>query len=93
MDISLFDRTKVEKILDNYPQLEIILSSDMVSKKLCREVLDIDKWLMDDIYKDLLLAGAIKGTSSSSFRAKEDTITLIRARMAQRSEPVENRDV
>ena len=93
MDISLFDRTKVEKILDNYPQLEIILSSGMVSKKLCREVLDIDKWLMDDIYKDLLLAGAIKGTSSSSFRAKEDTITLIRARMAQRSEPAENRDV
>lgn len=80
MELNLFDRKKVEKILDRYPQLEIVLSSGMVSKKLCRELLDIDKWLMDDLYKDLLLAGAIKGTSSSSFKAKDDTLTLIRER-------------
>ena len=80
MELNLFDRKKVEKILDRYPQLEIVLSSGMVSKKLCRELLDIDKWLMDDLYKDLLLAGAIKGTSSSSFKAKDDTLALIRER-------------
>ena len=80
MQTCLFDRTKVERILNTYPQLEIILASGMVSKKLCREVLDIDKCLMDDIYKDLLLAGAIKGTSSSSFRAKDDTLQLLRER-------------
>lgn len=83
MDLNLFDRKKVEKILDRYPQLEVVLSSGMVSKKLCRELLDIDKWLMDDLYKDLLLAGAIKGTSSSSFKAKDDTLTLIRERRAK----------
>ena len=82
MELNLFDRKKVEKILDRYPQLEIVLSSGMVSKKLCRELLDIDKWLMDDLYKDLLLAGAIKGTSSSSFKAKDDTLALIRERRA-----------
>ena len=81
----LFDRAKVEKILDRYPKLEIVLSGGMVSKKLCRELLDIDKWLMDDIYKELLLAGAVKGISSSAFRAKDDTITLIRERMISRS--------
>lgn len=80
MEANLFDRTKVERILNNYPQLEVIMSSGMVSKKLCRELLDIDKWLMDDLYKELLLAGAIKGTSSSMFRAKEDTLELIRER-------------
>lgn len=80
----LFDREKVEKILDRYPRLEIVLSGGMVSKKLCRELLDIDKWLMDDVYKDLLLAGAIKGISSSAFRAKDDTLMLIRERMASR---------
>lgn len=80
MELNLFDRKKVEKILDRYPQLEVVLSSGMVSKKLCRELLDIDKWLMDDLYKDLLLAGAIKGTSSSSFKAKDDTLALIRER-------------
>ena len=82
MELNLFDRKKVEKILDRYPQLEIVLSSGMVSKKLCRELLDIDKWLMDELYKDLLLAGAIKGTSSSSFKAKDDTLALIRERRA-----------
>lgn len=80
---NLFDRNAVGKILDRYPQLEIILSSGMVSKKLCRELLDVDRWLMDDIYKELLLAGAIKGTSSSSFRAKDDTLELIRERMGR----------
>ncbi len=80
MELNLFDRKKVEKILNRYPQLEIVLSGGMVSKKLCRELLDIDKWLMDELYKDLLLAGAIKGTSSSSFKAKDDTLALIRER-------------
>lgn len=80
---NLFDRNAISKILDRYPQLEIILSSGMVSKKLCRELLDVDRWLMDDIYKELLLAGAIKGTSSSSFRAKDDTLELIRERMGR----------
>lgn len=82
MELNLFDRKKVEKILNRYPQLEVVLSGGMVSKKLCRELLDIDKWLMDDLYKELLLAGAIKGTSSSSFKAKEDTLALIRERRA-----------
>lgn len=76
----LFNKEKVERILNNYPQLEIVLLGGMVSKKLCRELLDIDKWLMDDLYKDLLLAGAIKGVSSSMFKAKDDTLALIRAR-------------
>lgn len=80
MTENLFDAKKVNSILDKYPQLEIVMLSGMVSKKLCRELLDIDKWLMDDIYKELLLAGAVKGTSSSMFRAKEDTTQLIKER-------------
>lgn len=80
MTDGLFDRGKVEAIFNKYPQLEIVLSGGMVSRKLCRELLDIDKWLMDEIYKELILAGAIKGTSSSSFRAKDDTLTLIKER-------------
>lgn len=80
MQAELFDKVKVERILDKYPQLEIVMSSGMVSKKLCRELLDLDKWLMDDLYKELLLAGAVKGISSSMFRAKDDTLALIKQR-------------
>ena len=76
----LFNKEKTEAVLNKYPKLEIVLLGGMVSKKLCRELLDVDKWLMDDIYKELLLAGAVKGTSSSMFKAKEDTLQLIRER-------------
>lgn len=82
--MEVFDKEKVNRILDNYPQLEVVLSGGMVSKKLCRELLDIDRWQMDDIYKELILAGAVKGVSSSTFRAKEDTLLLIRERRATR---------
>ena len=79
----LFNREKVEKILNTYPQLEVVLLGGMVSKKMCRELLDIDRWLMDDIYKELILSGAVKGVSSSMFRAKDDTIRLIQERMGR----------
>lgn len=82
--MEVFDKEKVNRILDNYPQLEVVLSGGMVSKKLCRELLDIDRWQMDDIYKELIMAGAVKGVSSSTFRAKEDTLILIRERRAAR---------
>lgn len=82
--MELFDKEKVNKVLDTYPKLEIVLSGGMVSKKLCRELLDIDRWLMDDIYKELILAGAVRGVSSSTFRAKDDTLELIRERRANR---------
>ena len=82
--MEVFDKEKVIRILDNYPQLEVVLSGGMVSKKLCRELLDIDRWQMDDIYKELIMAGAVKGVSSSTFRAKEDTLLLIRERRAAR---------
>ena len=82
--MEVFDKEKVNRILDNYPQLEVVLSGGMVSKKLCRELLDIDRWQMDDIYKELIMAGAVKRVSSSTFRAKEDTLLLIRERRAAR---------
>ena len=82
--MEVFDKEKVIRILDNYPQLEVVLSGGMVSKKLCRELLDIDRWQMDDIYKELIMAGAVKGVSSNTFRAKEDTLLLIRERRAAR---------
>lgn len=82
--MEVFDKEKVNRILDNYPQLEVVLSGGMVSKKLCRELLDIDRWQMDDIYKELIVAGAVKGVSSSTFRAKEDTLLLIRERRVKR---------
>lgn len=71
---------KFETLLDKYPQLEIILLSGVVSIKMCRELLDIDKWLMQDLYKELVLMQAVTGISSSNFRAKPDAVLIIKER-------------
>lgn len=65
----MLDETKFEEILVRYPTLAVVLSAGVVSLKMVREVLDIDRWLMQDLYKELMLAGAVEGTSSSCFRA------------------------
>lgn len=74
------DVEKLDKMLDKYPALEIILLSGMVSMKMCRELLDIDRWKMQDIYKELVLMQAVSGVSSSNFRAKEDAVLRIKQR-------------
>lgn len=40
-------------------------------------MLGITKGEMDDLYVDLIRAGAIKVLSSSAFRANEDTMNVI----------------
>lgn len=70
----------VDKYLDKYPLLEAILQAGVVSQKLTREVIDVDRWLMNDIYKEMLLAGAIRGIASGSFRATEECLEYIERR-------------
>lgn len=80
------DLTIVEKILNDYPLLETVLQGGIVSKKMCRELLEIDRATMDKIYSDLILAQAVMGTSSSCFKAKSDTIKYLRERRRKRNE-------
>lgn len=76
----MLDTTQVDKILDKYPDLEVILLGGVVSRKLVREILDLDRWLMDDIYKKLLLAQAVVGVSSSCFKATPLLVQYIKER-------------
>ena len=39
--------------------------------KMVRELIDVDRWLMQDIYKQLVVAGAVEGVSSSCFKASK----------------------
>lgn len=80
------DVEALDKILDEYPQLEVIMLSGMASVKMTREILDIDRWLMNDLYKRLVLAQAVTGVSSSCFRAKPDAIARIKERRENRKE-------
>ncbi len=70
----------IEPLLLKYPDLSIALRSGVVSMKMTRELLDIDRYLMNDLYKTLMKAGAVAGVSSSCFRATSAMLDYLRAR-------------
>ena len=72
-----FNATKVRELLTTYPYLSVALKAGLVSRRLCKDMLGITKGAMDDLYVDLIRAGAIKVLSSSAFRANEDTMNVI----------------
>lgn len=79
-----FDAQAVEKLLAQHPNLRIAFKAGLISRRLCKDMLGITKWEMDDLYVDLVRAGAIKVLSSSAFRATEDTMGVIAALEARR---------
>ena len=72
-----FNAEKVREILVQYPNLRIAFKAGLISRRLCKDMLGITKWDMDDLYTDLIRYGAIKVLSSSAFRATEDTMNII----------------
>lgn len=73
----MLDTEKLDKLLEKYPELSLILRSGVVSLKMARRLLDLDRWLMEDLYAELLKARAVKGVSSGTFRATPITIAYL----------------
>lgn len=74
----------VDRLVDKYPKLEISLLAGVVSMKMIRELIDVDRWLMQDIYKELVMAGAVEGVSSSCFRATKECRAHLQERIVER---------
>lgn len=74
------DREYLEKLLERYPVLTVIFQGGVLSKKLVRELLDVDKWFMDDLYKEWLLKKLVKGVGSSYFKAADEVLEYIKER-------------
>lgn len=77
---SYFNKELTMKLINEYPDLKTLFRAGLLSRRLCKNALGITKWEMDDLYTDLVKAGAIKILSSSAFKATNDTMSLI-ARM------------
>ena len=80
----MFNEVEVGKVVDKYPQLEVALLAGVVSMKMIRELIDVDRWLMQDIYKQLVMAGAVEGTSSSCFKATKECRTYLQERLVRK---------
>lgn len=76
----MINRDKFEIVLAKYPLLATLLLAGVLSQKMVRELLDIDRWLMQDIYKELVLAGVVAGTSSSCFKATPGSLAYLQER-------------
>lgn len=71
---------ELEKMLVKYPLMEVLLQAGTISNRIVREVLDIDKWLMQELQTYMLLNGIALGVSSTTFKATEETVAYLKGR-------------
>lgn len=77
------DREALVKIFDRYPKLEMFIGAGTIGLKTAREILDIDRWLMQDIFKELLCCGAVVACGNTSWRATEECQAFLAERRKQ----------
>ena len=65
----MLDEKIVEKWFEKYPKLENFIDAGTISLKMAREILDVDRYFMYDVYKELVIAGAITASGNNSWRA------------------------
>lgn len=66
------DTFTVDLWFSRYPDLERIICAGTLSLKDVREIIGVDRYEMKDIYRDLLVAGAVYGSGSGQFRASKE---------------------
>lgn len=79
---------ELERLLVKYPGLDFLLLGGVITNKLCRTLLDIDRWEMEDLQGALIKAMCVRGLSNSSFRAVPQVEEYIRERIAQKEQEV-----
>lgn len=62
----------VEKWLTKYPKLENFMDAGTISLKMAREILDVDRYFMYDMFKEFITAGAVTASGTNSWRATKE---------------------
>lgn len=70
----------VLKWFNKYPKLETFIGAGTISLKLAREILEVDRWFMYDMYTELVSAGAVTPSGSNGFRATKEMQAFLRQR-------------
>lgn len=74
------DKQVVDRWLTRYPKLETFIAAGTISLKMAREIIDVDRYFMYDIYKELVVAGAIIPSGSNGWRATKELKEYLRER-------------
>lgn len=78
-----FDEEVVLKWFNKYPKLETFIGAGTISLKMAREILDVDRYYMYDMYLELVQAGAVTSSGSNGFRATKPLLAFLRGRRAK----------
>lgn len=70
----------VLKWFEKYPKLETFVGAGTISLKMAREILDVDRYFMYDMFLELVQAGAVTASGGSGFRATKALQTFLRER-------------
>ena len=76
----MFDVQVVEKWLDKYPKLENFMDAGTISLKMAREILEVDRWYMYDMFKEFVQAGAVTASGTNSRRATKELKEYLKQR-------------
>lgn len=74
------DKQVVLKWFNKYPDLEKFIGAGTISLKMAREIIDVDRYFMYDIYKELVVAGAVTPSGNNGFRATKELREFLRER-------------
>ena len=77
------DTVVVEKWLDRYPKLENFMDAGTISLKMAREILDVDRYFMYDMFKEFITAGAVTASGTNSWRATKALKDYLKQRREQ----------
>ena len=66
------DIVVVEKWLNRYPKLENFMDAGTISLKMAREILDVDRYFMYDMFKEFITAGAVTASGTNSWIATKE---------------------
>ena len=78
-----FDEEVVLKWFEKYPKLETFIGAGTISLKMAREILEVDRYFMYDIFLELVQAGAVTASGCNGFRATKPMQAYLRERRAQ----------
>lgn len=70
----------VLKWFEKYPKLETFIGAGTISLKMAREILDVDRYFMYDMFLELFQAGAVTKSGGSGFRATKALQALLKER-------------
>lgn len=74
------NKVVVLKWFEKYPKLETFIGAGTISLKMAREILDVDRYFMYDMFLELVQAGAVTASGGSGFRATKALQALLKER-------------